>query len=432
MKNKILFFFLISLSIANADDYDIYDDSGGSKSGYVEPSKGNGETQKTQKKNRLKTSPIYQGLQTDEELSYPYMVGQVMSEYKLSSLIGNNNTLSGGRLDSFLQTNAEFGLNFNKNFFLETDWSFMPVNKRLYDTNGDKFAGLYDVGAEGVSDVYGKQDYIKREKLHYNDYGLGVNVLSINFKNSNLAAGAGKIEASFANAYSKYRFTGINGTAIAEEYSLKDKLGFYVAALFPFGKLQFNAFVNDTTGLTNTALKKIGDDNDRHGAGYNKKFENFSISFEGTFDDISYYGGFRIQAKDKKVDNNNFATERGYSFGIEKLFEFQNSIKIMPFVEIAYLDNAFAFKNKQILYFTGTLPLFFENWHILFSNSMKYDSNNGAGYINQISAGYKFDNRVVFDFGRSWEKVIYKISDGVKVEETFSAWNFSIGYLYKF
>ncbi|MDR2526802.1 MAG: hypothetical protein LBC92_02940 [Rickettsiales bacterium] len=444
MKKLIFIFFIVFLSSALADDYDIYDSSGGTKSNYAEPRKTNSnrklkkEKKKKNNKNKIvKTSRANdkENNETDEDeedddtVIYPNMQGQVLTEYNFSS---NRYKVfdDKSRSNSYLYSNAEIALNLHKYFFAGTEWTFRPVSNRLAE--GDRYANAYPVAI--LNDFYGAENRIRREKFHTDDYGLFVNQLNMNFKNSNLAIGAGKIEASFASAYSKYRFMGTNGIDMPLEYALKDKIGGYLAALFPFGTLQFNIFHSDTSYLSNTMFNRIGKDDLKRVSGYTNKLNNFSLFFDGTFDDLTISLGWR------NLKSRNDITENGYSFSLEYLKEYDNSVRLSPFMEAVYINNFNSVENRDAYYLTSVLPLFFENWHFLLSNTIKYDdaggtlnnNNGGSSYLSQISFGYKFNFGLSFNIAKVWQrKRLLLDNDKYSIEKTDS-WNFVISYLYSF
>jgi hypothetical protein len=429
MKKILLLYFLSFSLLFAADDYDIYDDGTANikdesdYSNYHKPQSSPKSSQKTSKVTNKTKNPFSKN-KDNKDNKYPNTQTQILFEYHFNFLDDSKKKVRSDDdiTDTYLNTIIETGLNLNENFFILTEWQFRPVGSFL--KNNDLYAKSYIVDREGSDDLFGEEDYIRRRKFHYNDYGLAINTLNINFKNTNMAFGLGKIEASFASGYDKNRFMGINGTLLTEEYRLNGVLGFYVAALLPFGKIQFNLFRNDDTDLTNTMFTKRGKKDLDYSSGYDK-FNNFSISFDGKFNNnIIVNGGLKYLYVDDNKNYGSFDNEIGLNLGIEKLHEYSNGVTIVPFAEIVYIGNYKGYSDFNVIYTTETFSLFFENWRFLISSTLKFEmwnqfnaiatnehkDVNTISWLNQFSVGYKFDNGLMIDFSEAWRKTAHVIN----------------------
>jgi hypothetical protein len=419
---RVLFFFILSSTLLFAeDDYDIYGNNATARPTSIPA---------TTTKNKLSTSKnetskfIVQN-NSAKTLQYPYLEGQILTEYRFSNLV-KKGIKDENDVDSYLYTNAEIGLNFNKHFFLYTEWNFQPVNSRL--RTNDRYANLINVGNESNSDFFGMQNYIPRKTFHFYDYGLGVNAFSINFRNNNLAFGMGKFEASFAKGYDETKFTGINGLLIPNEYSLKNKIGGYLAALLPFGKIQFNLFYNDKTGLSDTMFKETGNDN-KSGPGYNNSLNNMSLSVDAKIRDITVNFGL----SSLKSAGEGLKTQLGYALGAEYLVDLKDGVELVTFGELVYLNSYKGVENRNAFYTTESAGLYFENWRFLLSNNFKYDNKvKESSFLNQILIGYKFDNGVMFDIGKVWNRISYLESSSSRISFEREYWTFMLSYLWEF
>ena len=118
------------------------------------------------------------------------------------------------------------------------------------------------------------------------------------------------------------------------------------------------------------------------------------------------------------------------------------NINFLPFVELSYLDNYDGMDSRDTTYFTAFLPLIFENWHVIFSNTTKFDDEKGyhsyTSYLTQVSIGYKFDFGLMIDVARIWERYAKK-ADGFVGVGRRDKWvkhadslAFMVSYLFEF
>lgn len=374
-----------------------------------------------------------------KETKNPIFEGYILSEFYVDVLdtskqkVQYNDSLT----NSYLNLDALLKLNIGKGFYAETKWNLKPVNKRRY--TGDIYAKNpgYIVGNSYNSDFYGKDNYVRRT-FQFSSYGLGVETLNINYKNSNLGIGLGKIDPTFGSAFDKTRFSGVYGIVMPEEYELTEKLGGYISAIFPFGDLTFNIFYDDTTGLSNTMFKKQGRNKAKGGAGNTKKLNNFSLTFNGKFDNLSLNFGYRQQESKLQYQE----IERGFVAGAEYLIELPYNLNILPFAELAYFNNFDSMKSRDVTYLTLFLPAIYENWHFILSNTTKYDYekhyHNYTSYLTQLSVGYKFNFGLMIDVAKIWEREAKKADGfaGLGAKDKWvhhkDCWALMVSYLFKF
>lgn len=425
LKYTLILLLCSSLS-AFAEDYndDIYEDDSSSNSS-----------------NYTTSTPKYQNnvKKSSEKDKDPIFEGYILSEFYVNTLSDSKDKVrkNDSPTNSYLYLESLAKLNIGKGFFAETKWYLKPVNKRLY--TGDIYGKdeNHVVGDSSDSDFYGKDDYVKR-KFQLSSYGLGVETLYAGYKNSNLGVGLGKIEPTFGIAYDKSRFSGVYGTTLPEEYELTDKIGGSIAAIFPFGNITFNMFYDDTTDLSNTAFNKQGRDKSKGGAGNTDKLNNFSLTFNGKFDNLSLNFGYRQLEASLPAESN----ENGYTIGAEYLLELPYDINFLPFAEFTYLDDFDGMKSRNVSYLTTFLPLIYENWHFILSNTSKYDVEKGyrnySSYLTQASVGYKFDFGLMVDAARVWERYAKKADGFAELDSRgkwvkhADSWAFMISYLYEF
>lgn len=370
---------------------------------------------------------------------YPKFEGHILAEYYIDSLVDKNDIVNphDDRNNYYLNLEALLKLKFTQGFFVETKWQLSPVNDRVY--TGDIYADHpgYIVGNSLNSDLYGNYDYVKR-KFQFSSYGLAVETLNIGYKNDNFAMGLGKINPTFAKAYDKARFSGVYGVLMPEEYELIGKIGGYVSAILPVGTITFNTFFDDTTDLSRTMFNSTKKDKSIGGAGNTEKLNNFSLTYDGKFDNLSLNIGFRYL----DVDLENEKAEKGFVLGAEYLMELPYDVNFLPFAELAYFDNYKGMENRDVAYFTTFLPIIIDGWHFIATNTIKFDHEKGyknyVSHLTQLSAGYKFDCGLMLDFARIWEKNTKKadgfagVGNRKKWEHNADSWAVMVSYSFKF
>ena len=365
--------------------------------------------------------------------------GYILSEFYVDVLDNSKQKVqyNDSLTNSYLDLDALLKFNIGKGFYTETKWNLKPVNKRRYEWDIYAKNPDYIVGTSYDSDFYGKDNYVRRT-FQFSSYGLGVETLSLNYKNSNLGIGLGKIDPTFGSAFDKTRFSGVYGVVMPEEYELTEKLGGYISAIFPFGDLTLNVFCDDTTGLSNTMFKKRGRNKAEGGAGNTKKLNNFSLTFNGKFDNLTLNFGYRQQESKLEYQK----TERGFVAGVEYLIELPYNLNLLPFAELAYFNNFDSMESRDVTYLTLFFPAIYENWHFIISNTIKYDDektyHNYMSYLTQLSVGYKFDFGLMIDIAKIWQREAKNAGGFMDLgfEDKWvhhkDCWAFMVSYLFKF
>ena len=421
----IVFLFLISFSVfAENYDTDIYEDDGVSTN----------ITTSNSNKNQTKKSG-----HKKEKNQFPKLEGYLLSEIYSNTYTNNSEKIqkNDNRVDTYLYLETLIRLKITDGFFAETKWYMEPVNKRMYTGSFYADNPQYIVGDALNSDFYGEENHVRR-KFQSWSYGLAVETLNVGYKNSSIALGVGKIDPTFGMAFDKTRFSGVYGITMPEEYVLTEKIGGYISAILPFGNITFNGFFDDTSGLSRTMFRDRGKNKAIGGAGNTEKLNNFSLTFDGKFDNLSLNLGFRYL----NVDERGEKPERGFSFGFEYLFELSKNINFLPLFEAVYINNFKGMPSRDVGYSTVFLPFIIENWHFIFSNTTRVDEETGyhtyVSYLTQLSAGYKFDFGLMIDVARVWEKYNRKADGFVELGpkdkwvKHADSWAFMISYLFKF
>lgn len=358
-----------------------------------------------------------------ETYYFPYIVGNILTEYNFSSLTKNkygNKLYTDEKNIGYLNIESKLNIYFLNHLSLKNTLIFKPISDRLNDT---KY--IYN-------DFYGKEDYLKR-RIYFNKYDIIFEELALEYKEEQFLFGVGKYNPTFGTAYDKAKYHGIFDTRISENYELTEKIGFYIAMILPMFNLRFNSFYNDTEFLSKSLFGTRDRYNAIIGAGNTKKLNNFSISSDFAIYDWKINFGIRRLA----VNNLSEKAEKGYVFGLEKLIiESENEFGFIPFTEFSYIENYNGTKDRNISFFTLRLPIYYGGWNLIGIYSLNFDHEknfkNYKNYIAELTLGYKFDSGLMLDVSKSIERETDKISKTKKNSYKLDAWAVRVSYMINF
>ena len=348
-----------------------------------------------------------------ETYYFPYITGNILTEYNFSRLDSKKygNKAYDDKMNlSYLQIESQLNIYLINNFSLRTNILFMPFNNRL--DNPDYY----------YNDFYERDKYLRR-KNYFSRYDIVFEELAFEYKEEQFMFGAGKFNPTFGTAYDKSKYYPVFGTKIAEDYELREKLGFYVAMTLPMFTLRGNFFYNDDTFLSSSLFGNRNKYDGRKGVANEHKLNNFSVTADFGIADYRINLGIRRLA----AGANDSVAEKGYVIGFEKLIEESEvSFGFLPFAEYAFIENYNGTENRDMNYFTVRLPMFYKNWNITPAYSIRYDMEDGfkdyKSYLAQISIGYKFENGLMIDVSKNLGRESYKTTalnkDSYKVNST--------------
>jgi hypothetical protein len=307
--------------------------------------------------------------------------------------------------NTFVEIEPVFYVNMGEYWRINNHWRFRPVEDRGY--------GISTVGGNAYygGTFYGKEDWISRD-LHVDDYGIILEELEFQFEKNDFKFGIGKFNPEFGIAHDKKRYHGIYGVISPREYKLTEKWGFTVGGIFENFEFEGSAFFDDTTGLSNSAIKDRGRDTSRGGAGNTDRPNSFNVVARGnnlfTVEGLNYNFGFRYLATKRALEED----EKGYLGGLEYVIEVGNNGMIIPFIEYAYLTDYDGIDSRDTFYRTYSLTGLAGNWNIVLSNTVKKENEDNFSdiddYSTQYSFGYKFECGLMFDFGGWHRKQTFK------------------------
>lgn len=318
--------------------------------------------------------------------------------------------------NAYIYVESNFGLNFDKNWSVRTDWRLQPnsVLTTRDPENPERYRTFFS----------------KDRGLHYDDNVLLIEELKLQFQNEDMRFVAGKFDPTFGTAYNKNKRMGVFTAQFAEDYNLREKIGVSLSALLENSAITVNSFFNDTTGLSGGALKNRKTASSKNGvAGSTNTLASYSVKIEGKdflgVEDLTYNLGFRSLSVDR-LDGRQ--REKGYVFGAEYLRKMGNA-SVIPFIELVKIDSLTGEQGRNATYATAALIAKYSSW----SGSVSYlsrtikshstaEGNKKSDQV-QLSVGYKFTNNVTLDFTRSNMK-----EDGDKGSMIGAV----LSYLYKF
>lgn len=360
----------------------------------------------------------------DKDLYYfPYLSGDILMEYNFSRLDSkkySNKNYSEDLNMAYLQIESLVDIHLTNNFLIKTNLLFKPFMGRMDNIN------------RYHNDFFGKENYMPRD-IYFSRYDFILEELAFEYKEEQFLFGIGKFNPTFGTAYDKSKFYPVFGTRIAEDYELTEKIGLYVAMTLPMLTLRGNFFYNDDTFLSGSLFGNRGvyENNGLYekGVGNRHRLNNFSVTADFGIND------YRINAGIRRLSaSSNGVAEKGYVIGFEKLIEeTETSFGVLPFVEYALIEDYNGTKNRDVNYFTARFPLFYKNWNITPSYSIKLDKEDGfkdyKTYLAQISIGYKFNNGLMIDVSKNLGRESYKTGVNDKYSYKANSTDVRISYM---
>lgn len=246
-----------------------------------------------------------------------------------------------------------------------------------------------------------------REDRVFQDHGLAVSVLTLNYDSDRFGVYAGKFGPNFAIAWDAA--AGLYGTDVAEDLELADFLG--AGGYVNFGETaagsltgSASVFFTDTTILSESFITNRGRTRQAAGEpGNTESPESFALAIDGEevpgLDGLRYHLGYAFLSAENASTEHRFAiaTEWGYDLG--------NGVTLTPLLEYGHFANADSNANESRNYITGSLGAEWGNWNaaLAYTGKIVTISGNGNGdtYDDQVgvSVGYAFENCIGIDVG---------------------------------
>jgi hypothetical protein len=355
------------------------------------------------------------GAHAEEGGRYPNLSGSTLFQFNADRVISTQkNGVSPN--NTFVYIESDFGLNFNQNWSVRTNWRLQPnsVLTTRDSTNPERY-----------------RTFLSSDRgIHLDDAGLLVEELKVQFQNEDMRFVAGKFDPNFGTAHNKAKRIGVFTSQFTEDYNLREKIGVSFSALLENSKVTVNSFFNDTTGLSGSAINNRKTASSKNGAaGSTNALASYSVAIDGKdlfeIENLTYNLGFRSLSVDRFDGRQR---EKGYVVGSEYLHKMGNT-SIIPFVELVKLTSFTGEQGRDATYGTAALISKYSSWTASVSYLMRtiksHRADEGIKKSDQVqlSIGYKFTNNLTLDFSRSNMK-----EDGYKG----SMIGVVASYLYKF
>lgn len=363
---------------------------------------------------------IAQGQFASAKGQYPNVDGQILFEARGDHVISAKKQGIEPNA-AYLNIEPDFSLNFNKNWSVKTGWRLLPVRQRQYQY------------PERQRFILGDKVGINRG-LNQDDTGATVEELKVHFENEDMKFSAGKYNPTFGTLYRRNKRIGLFVTDITEDYELREMVGASISALLEDSEITVNTFFQDTTGLSNSAIRSRKSRSRRDGvAGNTGTLSSYSITMEGRrflgVRNLFYNLGYRSLGVDENAINGK--RETGFTGNLEYLYKIGRRSSLIPVIEYVKIDNFTGRKDRDAEYLTTSLIAKYAGWNFSASSVFRNLDNNypaaqstkNRDRLLQLNVGYKFTNNIAVDVSRADLK-----EDGTKG----SVLGVIISYLYQF
>jgi len=325
---------------------------------------------------------------------YPKLDGRVLYQTQFDRVISTKKKGVSPN-NAFIYIEPSFNLNFNQNWVVKTQWRIQPndVLTTRDQSNPERYRTFLG----------------SNRGMNFDQMGLIVEEIKVQYHNDDIKIFTGKFDPTFGNAHRKAKRIGVFSAQFAEDYNLREKIGFGGVALLESSQITFNSFFSDNTNLSQSAINNRGRATKRNGlAGSTGTLSSYSVSMEGEdlFDikNLFYNFGYRSLGVNK---DGNSKRETGYVIGGEYLHKIGKESSIIPFVEFVDIKNFSGIAGRNAQFSTIALIGNYRNWTASVSNQTRNIEKN---YLNnhhtfdqqlQLSAGYKFTNNITVDLTRA-------------------------------
>lgn len=248
------------------------------------------------------------------------------------------------------------------------------------------------------------QDQLPGEDRAFDDHGVYVGNLTVNYDTDDFSIYLGKFTPNFGIAWDAG--PGIYGADFAKDYELAERLG--LGGAINFGgddmgrhKVSASAFFADTSFLNQSKITDRGHVRKTNGGISNTEdFSSFAVALDGdeipNLKGLRYHLGLSHQAKgigDAK-DENAFAVGIEYAIGVAEGFD------VTPMMEYARINDAGGVTDDDTTYITTGVGATYGPWNVAVAYAER-DQNTVAANdgVFQFSAGYAFDFGLGVDVG---------------------------------
>lgn len=312
------------------------------------------------------------------ENNFPMVSGEVVIELQNEFTTDSDDSATDDHNNMFLRTEVAPRIQLNENFAIDGVLVFENIQDRDPD-----------------------------EDNYFDNEGIFVEEIKLNYENGPWAVWAGKFNPGFGSAWD---YRGIWGEDFAEDYEITEKIG--VGASYTFETeaagthtISAHTFFADTTFLSGSVITKRDVlDKDDGGVSNTENFSSFVVSLEGEdlagVENLYYKLGYRNQAEgdaDSGGDNESgFAVTLGHNFAVNE------RVQMDALVEYVDISNFEAGTDDNRYLTTSLITTLDEKWNVTASyTSREIDSTGGDSndHLFQLSGGYDFGQGTTAEIG---------------------------------
>ncbi len=301
---------------------------------------------------------------------------------------------------------------------IQDDWTYdsedrSKLNNNLYPTIEPsatlQFTPEWSAFGHAVIESIG--DPAKFEKRHFEDIGLYVQELFVEYSGARLGAKAGKLDAGFGIGWDKA--AGLYGTDFAEDYETSERIGLFGRWRLADGENGSHSawggtFFKDTTILSESALRGRGDTRREDGGiGNTESFDNFIFAINGEKVPLLGETGYHFSVMRQAAGVGATADETSIAAAVFTDVDIGNGIVFTPLLEGVRISNAGGTETEDKEYLVLSGQLAWKGWNLALAHTWRTTQRNNAADDNdthfQVSAGYAFDFGLSIDVG--WKTV---------------------------
>lgn len=296
---------------------------------------------------------------------------------------------------------------------IENDWAFKSDDRA--NQSNDLYATIepavtiqlsrsWSIYAHAVLEPTGSAGQF--ENRTFEDIGLYVEDLFVEFNKDALNVKAGKLNVGFGVGWDKT--PGLYSSDFAEDgYETSERIG-VIGGWTVDGKavgthtISAGSFFQDTTFLSQSALKGRGDTRRRDGGVSNTEdFSSFIVALNGEkikgLGNFGYHLSYMHQANgvDDPSDETSFAIAGFTSVDIG------NDVVLSPIIEFVRQENPGGVKNQDRNFLTVAGQFEWQGYYVAaaWTKRHTYKKADDRDYQFQLSAGYSFDFGLSVDVG---------------------------------
>ena len=296
---------------------------------------------------------------------------------------------------------------------IQNDWTYHSDDRDaelndLYTTTestlGAQLTSKLGILVHGVFEPV--EDPGPRDDRAFEDHGLFVEDLYIQFEDNLFSVKGGKFTPNFGAAWD--RAPGIYGADFAEDtYEFTERIGFGGSLTLRHDRLgehelSASTFFLDTSFLSHSTLDGRQENNRSDGgAGNTEDPSSFPVSIDGVFPELPEFS-YHIAGIHQDEGRGDETGEDGIAVAAEYTASF-GDIEIVPFVEYVYFDDADGVEGAGRGLLSTSLFFGWGGWNLALSQTSRDTDAPDAAEVDdelfQVSMGYEFDFGLTLDVG---------------------------------